>query len=118
MMRPAPPVAPRATQLLASRSIELTAVVPAPGPAKAGHYRNLGSSAPEMSATPVVSGFSRTEPTVVFDRREVAALQRLVTGPVAHGSERPAMDLGAVDSIVITPIAIDPLEPGGQGERQ
>ena len=106
MMRPTPQVAPRTTPLLASRSIDLTAVVP--------EIRERRTSSVERRTPNPESRI----PAVFFDSREVAALQRLVAGPIAVTTERPAMDLAPVETIVISPLAIDPLEPGGQGERQ
>jgi hypothetical protein len=64
---------------------------------------------------------------VLFDRRETAALRRLIDGirsgrvsldPIIGGSVTTPMDLPPVDAIVIPPITIEPLAPiSAQGVR-
>jgi hypothetical protein len=106
MLRPAPQVASQPQGFLASRTIDLTVVVPANDERRTSNVE------------PRIPNPESRIPVVLFDPREVAALQRLVSRPIAVTAERPAMDLAPVENIVIAPIAIDPLEPGGQGERQ
>jgi hypothetical protein len=126
MVSPARP--PATPALLASKSIGSAVVVPAvvpstPGSAsayaatqrrqgeKAGHYVPKASPAA-----------TRTQP--LFDGRETTALQRLIADvrdarvdltPLAKEGPMP---LPALDPLVISPIVIEPLTPGGvEGER-
>jgi hypothetical protein len=73
--------------------------------------------------------FQTSEPEILIDVREAAALQRLITGvrdgrvdlsPVLHASTPEAMNLPPIDNIVIPPITIEPLapQPGAEGVRQ
>jgi len=165
MVSPARP--PAAAPLLASRSIGSAVVVPAVGPAKAGHYVPKGVGRDDQSQY-VVSGFSRTQhessgfsrtqhessgfsrtqhessgfsrtqresPGVsrtaatrssapLFDARETTALQRLIADvrdarvDLAPLAREGPMPLPALDPLVISPIVIEPLVPGGvEGER-
>jgi len=155
MVSPARP--PAAAPLLASRSIGSAVVVPAVGPAKAGHYVPKGVGRDDQSQY-VVSGFSRTQhessgfsrtqhessgfsrtqresPGVsrtaatrssapLFDARETTALQRLIADvrdarvDLAPLAKEGPMPLPALDPLVISPIVIEPLVPGGvEGER-
>ena len=130
MVSPARP--PATAPLLASKSIGSPVVVPAVSPAKAGHYVPKGVGRDDQSQY-VVSGFSRTrressgfsrtsEP--LFDARETTALQRLIADvrearvdltPLAKEGPMPLPDM---DPLVISPIVIEPLTPGGvEGER-
>ena len=142
MVSPARP--PATAPLLASRSIGSPLVVPAVSPAKAGHYVPKSVGQDDQSQY-VVSGFSRTQresagfsrtqrespgfsrtaatrtPELLFDARETTALQRLIADvrearvdlrPLAKEGPMPLPDM---DPLVISPIVIEPLTPGGAG---
>lgn len=135
--------------VVVSRPQEKTRVAPAKQSDVAQAFRPAAPSgvAPGLGTrdSSVVSGFSRTVPSrlqptrsakafalrspeILFDRREVAAIQRLIAG-VSDGrvdlttllNEAPPapMELQPIADIVILPITIEPLAPAaGTGERQ
>jgi hypothetical protein len=131
---PARQTAPATAPLLASRSITSSIVVPDVGPAKAGPHEDRGLREGAGPRTPsfVGSGFSRTytmpgEPAILIDAREMMALQRLIAGvrdarvdltPLLKEATAAPMVLQPIDGLVIPPITIEPLVPGGvEGER-
>jgi len=83
------------------------------GPAEAGRYRSLAPA----------------DPVALLDPRETQALRALLAGartnrvdlsPLLTSTAPATTDLPPPNSLVITPIAIEPLAPiaGAQGERQ
>ena len=122
MVSPARP--PEAAPLLASKSIGFAVIVPAVVPGTVGPasvYAAARLRRDEQHDVPKVN--ARTaEP--LFDARETTALQRLIADvrdarvdltPLAKEGPMP---LPAMDPLVISPIVIEPLTPGGiEGER-
>jgi hypothetical protein len=117
---------PATAPLLASRSIGPAVVVPAVVPGTVGPasaYAAARLRRDEKAGRDVTKVNGRTaEP--FFDARETTALQRLIADvrdarvdltPLAKEGPMP---LPAMDSLVISPIVIEPLTPGGiEGER-
>jgi hypothetical protein len=124
MVSPARP--PATAPLLASRSIGPAVVVPAVVPGTVGPasaYAAARLRRDEKAGRDVTKVNGRTaEP--FFDARETTALQRLIADvrdarvdltPLAKEGPMP---LPAMDPLVISPIVIEPLTPGGiEGER-
>ena len=124
MVSPARP--PATAPLLASRSIGPAVVVPAVvpgtmGPASA--YAAARLRRDEKAGHDVTKVNGRTaEP--FFDARETTALQRLIADvrdarvDLTPLTKEGPMPLPAMDPLVISPIVIEPLTPGGiEGER-
>jgi hypothetical protein len=131
VLSPARPISPPNAPHLASRSITSSIVVPdvgpTAGPAKAGYYVRTATGRGDSNRY-VVSGFSRTDTTAdsepLFDPRETMALQRLIAGVrearvnLAPLLKEPPMAPQPLEDLVIAPITIEPLVPGGvEGER-
>jgi hypothetical protein len=124
MVSPARP--PATAPLLASRSIGPAVVVPAVVPGTVGPasaYAAARLRRDEKAGRDVTKVNGRTaEP--FFDARETTALQRLIADvrdarvdltPLAKEGPMP---LPAMDPLVISPLVIEPLTPGGiEGER-
>jgi hypothetical protein len=124
MVSPARP--PEAAPLLASKSIGFAVIVPAVVPGTVGPasvYAAARLRRDEQAGHDVPKVNARTaEP--LFDARETTALQRLIADvrdarvdltPLAKEGPMP---LPAMDPLVISPIVIEPLTPGGiEGER-
>ena len=102
---------PASARLLASRSIGSVVEVP-----------SVGSVGADPRVRP--ERRVRPEPTILFDARETMALQRLIAGvrdarmDLEPLLKEPPMAPQSLDELVIAPITIEPLVPGGvEGER-
>ena len=112
-------IAPARASLLASQTIAGAVVVPSVGPAHRLR-RGFGGQGAGLHE----GAKSHEDAGARFDMRETTALQRLIAGVRAARvdltplmKEAP-MALQPVDNLVIPPITIEPLLPGGvEGER-
>jgi hypothetical protein len=121
------PVHQRASaRLLASRSIGSAVEVPSldgVGADRRVRPESPSSVGPTHGSGPTTTGVA-AEPTTLFDHRETMALQRLIAGvrdarvDLTPLLEEAPMALQSLDNLVIPPITIEPLVPGGvEGER-
>jgi hypothetical protein len=128
MFRPDQRVEP-ATRLLTSRALTSSVVVPAIGRVGADlRVRPGGPSSvgPTHGSAPTMTAADATtpEPPTLFDPRETMALQRLIAAvhdarvDLAPLLKEAPMPLQSLDNLIISPITIEPLVPGGsEGER-
>jgi hypothetical protein len=85
----------------------------------------------QQDASPSTKAFAfqTSEPEILIDSREAAALQRLISGvrdgrvdlsPVLHATTPTAMELPPITDLIIAPLSIEPLAPveGVEGVRQ
>ena len=123
MFRPDQRVEP-ATRLLISHSLESPVVVPMLSQGLVREPRTTHLERRTSNAEPRTTNLERPSSEPLFDLRETIALQRLIAS-VRDGrvdltpllKEAP-MALQSLDELVIPPIAIEPLVPGGgEGER-
>jgi hypothetical protein len=117
---------PPTALLLASRSIGSVVEVPSVDGVGADprvRPESPSSVGPTHGSAPTTTGVA-VEPTTLFDARETMALQRLIAGvrdarvDLAPLLKEAPMALQSLDNLVIPPITIEPLVPGGvEGER-
>jgi hypothetical protein len=121
---------PASAPLLASRAIGSVVEVPSLGSVGADlrvrpetRAESLSSVGPTHGSAPTTTGVV-AEPAVLFDPRETMALQRLIAGvrdarvDLTPLLKEPPMAPQSLDNLLIPPITIEPLVPGGvEGER-
>jgi hypothetical protein len=117
---------PASTPLLASRSIGSVLEVPSVGGVGADprvRPESRSSVGPTHGSAPTTTGVA-AEPATLFDPRETMALQRLIAGvrdarvDLAPLLKAAPMAPQSLDELVIAPITIELLVPGGvEGER-
>jgi hypothetical protein len=127
MVSPARP--PATAPLLASRAIGSSIVVPSSDPSTRGPASAYAAARPPRDEkaghdVPKASPAATRTREPLFDARETTALQRLIAdvrdarvdlAPLAKEGPMPLPDM---DPLVISPIVIEPLTPGGvEGER-
>jgi hypothetical protein len=117
---------PTSTPLLASRPIG--SVVEVPSVFRVGadprvRPESRSGVEPTHGSAPTTTGVA-AEPATLFDPHETMALQRLIAGvrdarvDLAPLLKEPPMAPQPLDELVIAPITIEPLVPGGvEGER-
>ena len=123
MLRPDQRVKP-AAGLLISRSLASAVVVPMPSQGPAGEPRTPNLEPRTSNLEPRTSNHERPWSEPLFDTRETMALQRLIADvrdarvDLTPLTKEGPMTLPAMDPLVISPIVIEPLVPGGvEGER-
>jgi hypothetical protein len=123
MLRPDQRVKP-ATGLLISRSLTSPVVVPVLSQGLGRERRTTNLEPRTSNDERRTSNDERFLPQPLFDPRETMALQRLIAGvrdarvDLAPLLKEPPMAPQPLDELVIAPITIEPLVPGGvEGER-
>jgi len=123
MLRPEPRVDP-AVGLLTSRSLTSAVIVPTVSRGLDREPRTTHREPRTSNDAPRTTNRERPPLTPLFDARETMALQRLIADvrdarvDLAPLAKEGPMPLPAMDPLVISPIVIEPLTPGGiEGER-
>jgi hypothetical protein len=123
MLRPEQRVEP-AVGLLMSRSLTSAVVVPTVSRGLERAPRTTHLERPTSNDAPRTTNLERQRSEPIFDARETTALQRLIADvrdarvDLAPLAKEGPMPLPNMDPLVISPIVIEPLTPGGvEGER-
>jgi hypothetical protein len=120
---PPAPVAPQPSAVPDASTVRSPEAVALQRPKKAVARQQGASRSTKAFA------FQTSEPEILIDSREAAALQRLITGvrdgrvdlsPVLHATTPTAMELPPITDLIIAPLSIEPLAPveGAEGVRQ